>query len=77
MTIQKSKDKPLQFDSNLEKIIIRTFEKRSKNVRKIVAVKGRYCISEILFKYIPKINQKIRLILCAFFSLFILSHFKK
>jgi hypothetical protein len=31
MTIQKSKDKPLQFDSNLEKIIIRTFEKRSKN----------------------------------------------
>ena len=31
MMIQKSKDKPLQFDANLEKIIIRTFEKRSKN----------------------------------------------
>jgi hypothetical protein len=29
--IQKSKDKPLQFDAYLEKIIIRTFEKRSKN----------------------------------------------
>ena len=35
MMIQKSKDKPLQFDANLEKIIIRTFEKHSKNVRKI------------------------------------------
>jgi hypothetical protein len=31
MIIQKSKDKPLQFDANLEKIIFRTFEKRSKN----------------------------------------------
>ncbi len=31
MMIQKSKDKPLQFDANLEKMIIRTFEKRSKN----------------------------------------------
>jgi hypothetical protein len=31
MMIQKSKDKPLQFDANLENIIIRTFEKRSKN----------------------------------------------
>ena len=31
MMIQKSKYKPLQFDANLEKIIIRTFEKRSKN----------------------------------------------
>jgi hypothetical protein len=31
MVIQKSKDKPLQFDANLEKIIFRTFEKRSKN----------------------------------------------
>ncbi len=31
MMIQKSKDKPLQFDADLEKIIIRTFEKRSKN----------------------------------------------
>ncbi len=44
MMIQKSKDKPLQFDANLEKIIIRTFEKRSKNVRKIGVVKGRDCI---------------------------------
>jgi hypothetical protein len=32
MMIQKSKDKPLQFDAKLEKIIIRTFEKRSKNI---------------------------------------------
>jgi hypothetical protein len=31
MMIQKSKDKPLQFDANLKKIIIRKFEKRSKN----------------------------------------------
>jgi len=31
MMIQKSKDKPLQFDANLEKIFIRTFEKRSRN----------------------------------------------
>ena len=31
MMIQKSKDEPLQFDANLEKIIIRTFEMRSKN----------------------------------------------
>jgi hypothetical protein len=31
MIIQKSKDKSLQFDANLEKIIFRTFEKRSKN----------------------------------------------
>jgi hypothetical protein len=30
MIIQRSKDKPLQFDANLEKII-RTSEKRSKN----------------------------------------------
>jgi ribosomal protein L21 len=42
MIIQKSKDKPLQFGANLEKIIFRTFEKRSKNVRKIVVVKGRH-----------------------------------
>jgi hypothetical protein len=33
MMNQKSKDKPLQFDANLEKIIIRTFEMRSKNRR--------------------------------------------
>jgi hypothetical protein len=31
MIIQNSKDKPLQFAANLEKIIIRTFEKRWKN----------------------------------------------
>jgi hypothetical protein len=34
--IQKTKDKPLQFDANLEKIIIRTFEKRSKNIESAV-----------------------------------------
>jgi hypothetical protein len=32
MMIQKSKDKQLQFDANLEKIIIRTFVIRSKNI---------------------------------------------
>jgi hypothetical protein len=31
MIIQKSNDKPLQFDANLEKKFFRTFEKRSKN----------------------------------------------
>jgi hypothetical protein len=41
MIIQKSKDKALQFDANLEKKIL----ERSKNVRKIGVVKGRYCIS--------------------------------
>jgi hypothetical protein len=42
MMIQKSKDKPLQFDANLEQIIIRTFEKRLKN---------RSCESAVLYQY--------------------------
>ena len=45
MIIQKSNHKPPQFDTNLEKIIIRTFEKRSKNrsrERAVLYVKARY-----------------------------------
>jgi hypothetical protein len=45
MIIQKSNDKPLQFNTNLEKIIIRTFEIRFKNTS---------CNCTSLFNYIFK-----------------------
>ena len=49
MIIQKSKDKPLQFDANLEKIIFRTFEKRSKNSS---------CERTVLYVYLYDVYKK-------------------
>ena len=57
MMIQKSKDKPLQFDANLEKKMIRTFEMRSKNTSCERAV--LYVTLLIRIFYIAILSQKI------------------
>jgi hypothetical protein len=62
MIIQKSKDKPLQFDANLEKIIFRTFEKRSKNCsceRTVLYVTKNFILQNFFnLKYLIKFKLK-------------------
>ena len=58
MIIQKSKDKPLQFDANLEKIIFRTFEKRSKNRSCERTVLYIWLVKNIILNFKTKLTKK-------------------